>query len=178
MVSKCKNKKKINLLINSDDSERSQSDESYGSFNEFSESSDESMIKSSVSKKGKKPTKVKSKAKIKADSEWVPIEEFIPDFYVKYKGSKASYENFLTFCRTVTPKPKNISSSSCIANKDTRFDKLDHWVDLVKENNQRKRCKLCGVTTTSRCIKCNVFLCLVRDRNCFYIYHHDTETDE
>jgi len=82
------------------------------------------------------------------------------------------------FCRTVTPKPKNISSSSCIANKDTRFDKLDHWVDLVKENNQRKRCKLCGVTTTSRCIKCNVFLCLVRDKNCFYIYHHNTDTDE
>lgn len=82
-------------MINSDDSERSQSDESDGSFSEFSESSiDESMIHSSVSKKRKKPTKVKSKAKTKADSEWVPIEEFIPDFDVKYKGSKASYENY------------------------------------------------------------------------------------
>ncbi len=51
MVSKFKNKKKINLLINSDDSEISQRDESDGSFNEFSESSDESFINSSFSKK-------------------------------------------------------------------------------------------------------------------------------
>ncbi len=49
MVSKCKYKKK--LLINSDESERSESDENDGSFKGFSESSNESLIKSSVSKK-------------------------------------------------------------------------------------------------------------------------------
>ena len=54
-------------------------------------------------------------------------------------------------------------------NDDIRYDNLGHWVSCEKKRN---RCKFCdkGMLTNT---KCDVYLCLTNDRNCFYSYHND-----
>jgi hypothetical protein len=55
--------------------------------------------------------------------------------------------------------------------KDVRFDRCDHMPESVDDNPQR--CKLEGCKSRSRvkCLKCEVYLCLTKDRNCFKDFH-------
>lgn len=51
-----------------------------------------------------------------------------------------------------------------------RYDRYNHVVK-IDDKKSASRCKLCKKTTHHYCDKCNVNLCLVKDRNCFMIYH-------
>ena len=58
-----------------------------------------------------------------------------------------------------------------IVSDDIRFDNVGHWVSCDKKRN---RCKFCekSMLTNTKCTKCDVFLCLTTDRNCFYDFHN------
>ena len=49
-------------------------------------------------------------------------------------------------------------------------DNIGHWPDTVSKE-LRLRCKECSAKTATKCIKCNVFLCIMTNRNCFFTYH-------
>ncbi|CAK1593721.1 unnamed protein product [Parnassius mnemosyne] len=53
---------------------------------------------------------------------------------------------------------------------DVRFDNIDHFPEHGKDYGRCAYCKK-GFTTVF-CMKCNVRLCFVKDRNCHYNYHH------
>jgi hypothetical protein len=52
---------------------------------------------------------------------------------------------------------------------DVQYDAVSHWPEY---NPDKARCKLC-ITSYSRmkCGKCNVALCLNKDKNCFKEFH-------
>ena len=72
----------------------------------------------------------------------------------------------------LTPIPMKIPKVQSIPTNDTRKDGLDHF---PMYEAKRQRCMHCpkGVNSWSyfRCKKCNVWLCLNKDRNCFNAYH-------
>ncbi len=52
---------------------------------------------------------------------------------------------------------------------DVRFDRIDHMPVFV----ERQRCKKdgCNARSNVKCKKCQMHLCLNKDRNCFELYH-------
>lgn len=62
---------------------------------------------------------------------------------------------------------------------DKRYDDDGHFPVHDNSNNWRPRCKFesCSSNKFSRvmCIKFKVHLCLTKDRNCFFNYHHFDE---
>lgn len=59
---------------------------------------------------------------------------------------------------------------SQIPAQEVRTDNLSHWPEV---NEDRQRCKYpeCKGKSHVSCNKCVVFLCLNKDRNCFYKFH-------
>ncbi|KAH8037839.1 hypothetical protein HPB51_018327 [Rhipicephalus microplus] len=59
-----------------------------------------------------------------------------------------------------------------ISGVDIRIDGFDHFptVDAIK-NARCGRLLGCPSRSRTRCIKCNVYLCLTSDRNCFKMFH-------
>ncbi|KAL3203983.1 hypothetical protein MRX96_011870 [Rhipicephalus microplus] len=55
---------------------------------------------------------------------------------------------------------------------DKRLDSYDHWPSVDSLSSARC-CRLAGCTsrTRTRCEKCNVYLCLSSDKNCFKVFH-------
>ncbi|XP_068086068.1 piggyBac transposable element-derived protein 3-like isoform X1 [Anabrus simplex] len=55
---------------------------------------------------------------------------------------------------------------------DKRLDGYDHW-PVVDELKSARCCrqKDCKSRTRTRCMKCNVYLCLNKDFNCFKLFH-------
>lgn len=54
-----------------------------------------------------------------------------------------------------------------------RFDKFDHWVQFDSwQSGTRCKYNKCNKTIHTYCSKCGVYLCCLRDRNCFKSYHH------
>ncbi|XP_036322223.1 piggyBac transposable element-derived protein 3-like [Rhagoletis pomonella] len=55
---------------------------------------------------------------------------------------------------------------------EIRFDQYDHWPN-VKDVKGKRKCKLpgCKYKTQVTCMKCNLNLCLLKDRNCFVQFH-------
>lgn len=53
---------------------------------------------------------------------------------------------------------------------DVRSDEHGHWPELTA---RRMHCRvpLCKSQSQFRCIKCNVYLCLTKSKNCFTDYH-------
>lgn len=52
---------------------------------------------------------------------------------------------------------------------DVRLDCISHW---PRFDDSQNRCRAnCGKKTMIKCSKCNVYLCLVKDRNCFMQFH-------
>ena len=66
--------------------------------------------------------------------------------------------------------PRLVRRPPMVANPDnaTRFDKFCHFADVDKAQH---RCRECSKHTRVKCIKCNVFLCQMLNRNCFAKYH-------
>jgi hypothetical protein len=53
---------------------------------------------------------------------------------------------------------------------EVRLDRYDHFfIDLDRET--RLRCRVCQRKAAWFCKKCEVGLCIVKDRNCFTLYH-------
>lgn len=52
-----------------------------------------------------------------------------------------------------------------------RLDGHNHWPDNVAK--EQRRCRLAGCKQKSVvwCTKCNVYLCIKKERNCFVLYH-------
>ena len=46
---------------------------------------------------------------------------------------------------------------------------VGHWREMQENKN---RCRLCGMTCRATCKKFNVYLCLLEYRNCFYNFHN------
>lgn len=55
---------------------------------------------------------------------------------------------------------------------EVRYDRIDH-LPIVDQRKDGGRCKLetCKAKSKFICSKCNLHLCLNKDRNCFLIYH-------
>lgn len=54
---------------------------------------------------------------------------------------------------------------------DIRYDQICH---LPKYNATKERCRNCNNRTSFsriKCVKCNVALCITKDKNCFYDFH-------
>lgn len=64
-----------------------------------------------------------------------------------------------------TPSPKPI--------EDKRYDGYDHW-PVVDNIISPRSCRLetCSSRTKTRCSKCDQYLCLSKDKECFKIYHN------
>ncbi|KAG5892340.1 hypothetical protein JTB14_011206 [Gonioctena quinquepunctata] len=62
------------------------------------------------------------------------------------------------------------SQTKPISQFDVRTDKVGHF---PCEKKQRQRCKKpnCGLKTYFYCIKCEVYLCINKERNCFAEFH-------
>lgn len=53
---------------------------------------------------------------------------------------------------------------------DIRFDGLQHWPIHIEP---KKRCRNCKKAYSRiACMKCNIPLCLTKDKNCFHLYHN------
>jgi len=65
---------------------------------------------------------------------------------------------------------RNRSAATCRPQDDIRGDKIGHWPEV---GATRKRCKnlSCSGKTVILCSKCNVHLCLNKNKNCFKLYH-------
>ena len=67
--------------------------------------------------------------------------------------------------------PKRRRSGEPISSRETRFDSVGHF---PLHCERRSRCKLCNspsIFTHLKCCKCDVFLCLTKNKNCFLSYH-------
>ena len=65
-------------------------------------------------------------------------------------------------------RPNQYTGRTVVSN-DIRYDNTGHWVTV---DLKRRRCKLCQLKTDLRCSKCQVMLCVNKNRNCFYQFHH------
>lgn len=57
---------------------------------------------------------------------------------------------------------------------DKRLDGYNHWAVFDTLKAPRK-CRLenCTSRTRARCTKCNTYLCLTKDKNCFFKFHNN-----
>lgn len=54
---------------------------------------------------------------------------------------------------------------------DIRYDGLHHYA-IMLENSQKRNCKFCKKSKTQFfCEKCNLHLCITKDKNCHKAYH-------
>lgn len=62
------------------------------------------------------------------------------------------------------------SRSQCLPTKDVRTDEIGHWPVL---SDKRMRCKMpkCPGFTFTMCEKCDISLCLNKNKNCFKSFH-------
>ena len=71
--------------------------------------------------------------------------------------------------RSPLQSPQPPRKKQRLPDDDVRKDGYCHW---PKKIEKRGRCKLCEVNNTNTvCTKCEVRLCFVEDRNCFYDFH-------
>ena len=69
------------------------------------------------------------------------------------------------------PEKKKTTAASAIPATEIRHDRVGHFP--VFTGKVQKRCRFCRQGYSRiMCSKCNVQLCLVTDRNCFYDFHH------
>lgn len=69
-------------------------------------------------------------------------------------------------------RSKYFNPPSRLPGDDKRFDGFDHWPVADNISSPRTcRFALCGSRTKMKCEKCNVYLCLLKDKNCFKLFH-------
>ena len=64
--------------------------------------------------------------------------------------------------------PRKKSRRTLIVTDASRFDFVGH---LPVHCEPKQRCKLCGGYVRLKCCKCNCYLCVTKDRNCFVKFH-------
>ena len=65
--------------------------------------------------------------------------------------------------------PKKVAAVQSNPTQDVRRDKVNH---MPAYTEKRQRCKQCKIGFSYiQCQKCNVWLCLQRERNCFNDFH-------
>lgn len=71
-----------------------------------------------------------------------------------------------------TPPSAPAKRKQPIVSKDVRLDEVGHFPIFVDKKNA-DRCQLPGCDGKSfiRCHKCEVYLCVKRDQNCYIQYH-------
>ena len=52
---------------------------------------------------------------------------------------------------------------------DIYYDQIGHWPEPV---NKKNHCRLCQAYSRTKCSKCKLSLCLLKDRNCFKDFYH------
>ncbi|KAL3195970.1 hypothetical protein MRX96_001731 [Rhipicephalus microplus] len=95
---------------------------------------------------------------------------------VTYEEALYVEENIILAAKSVQPgRPSNEKSPIVVKKvltavpRDVRKDGTQHW---PLWNERRTRCKTCkGGYTFVSCSKCQVYLCLNKDRNCFTHFH-------
>ena len=60
--------------------------------------------------------------------------------------------------KTMVPKPV----------VDIRYDGIHHWPEFGDKLN---RCRVCSMLSFVSCSKCQIYLCLQKERNCFKQFH-------
>ena len=71
-----------------------------------------------------------------------------------------------------TPIPRKKTPASVLPTVEVRHDGFDHWPEaMLLKSAQRCQLEHCGKSGWIRCQKCNVYLCLTSDRNCFHAFH-------
>ena len=65
-----------------------------------------------------------------------------------------------------TFKPKHVFQPA--PNDEIRFDHTNH---MPAYQELKRRCRVCGIYVRIICMKCNVYLCINKDNNCFLDYH-------
>lgn len=72
--------------------------------------------------------------------------------------------------RSLSPVPK-VGKKPMVPKPipDVRYDGLNHWPTFAEKRN---RCRLCSILSFVYCSKCNMHLCLQKDRNCFHDFHN------
>ena len=51
---------------------------------------------------------------------------------------------------------------------DIRYDGIHHWPEFGDKLN---RCRVCSMLSFVSCSKCQIYLCLQKERNCFKQFH-------
>ena len=85
----------------------------------------------------------------------------------RFKG-RPSMRSLLNY----TPIPRKKTPASVLATAEVRHDGFDHWPEaMLLTSTQRCRLEHYGKSGWIRCQKCNVYLCLTSDQNCFHAFH-------
>ncbi|KAL3173899.1 hypothetical protein MRX96_001119 [Rhipicephalus microplus] len=67
---------------------------------------------------------------------------------------------------------KKVPNASPLPVSTVRYDGINHWPQQVNmANAQRCRREECTSKSRVRCRKCNIFLCLTSQNDCFYLFH-------
>lgn len=72
--------------------------------------------------------------------------------------------------------PKNSGKKRSRVENQFRFDGMNHWVEHDQfQSGSRCKYEKCNKTIHTFCLKCDVYLCCLGDRNCFESYHQHLE---
>lgn len=69
------------------------------------------------------------------------------------------------------PPPMKKTAAATSVPKDVRYDGVGHWPVHIDKSKQRCKLEGCKGFTVFKCDKCNMFLCLNKNNNCFRKYH-------
>ena len=86
------------------------------------------------------------------------------------KEMKVGRPSSVSIEKLYSVKKTNGNRAKPIPEANIRKDGCHHWPEIT---NKQLRCKLpgCGMRTYLKCTKCDVYLCLTKDRNCFRGFH-------
>jgi len=68
----------------------------------------------------------------------------------------------------VTEQPKKRASAQHDPSEVIRKDTTGH---LPEHAEPKQRCRVCHSYVRMKCVKCKVYLCVTKDRNCYIEYH-------
>ena len=73
--------------------------------------------------------------------------------------------------KRISRKPTRTSGKKKMVPKpivDIRYDGIHHWPEFGDKLN---RCRVCSMLSFVSCSKCQIYLCLQKERNCFKQFH-------
>ena len=85
--------------------------------------------------------------------------------YKFFTGSQRGRPSKRASSASIKPSKRATVATPC---QDVRYDNIAHWPEPV---DQKQRCRNCQAYSCTKCTKCKLALCLVKDRNCFQDVH-------